>query len=126
MPRNMSFSLTTRQYRDRTKDVTRRLGWWNLKAGELVNGVEKAMGLRRGEKIVVLGRHRIVSTRAEMLNAITVEDCRREGFPEMTPAQFVDMFCKHNHCEPDTVVNRIEFQYVGIRFGRGLQARLAQ
>lgn len=125
MPRNMSFSLTTRQYRDQTKDVTRRLGWWNLKAGEIVNGVEKAMGLRKGQKIVVLGQHRIVSTRAEPLNVITVEDCRREGFPELTPAQFVDMFCQHNHCTPETVINRIEFQYVDIRFGRGLYVRPA-
>ena len=96
-----------------------------MKAGELVNGVEKAMGLRKGEKIVMLGQHRIVSTRAEPLNAITVEDCRREGFPELTPAQFVDMFCRHNRCTPETVINRIEFQYVDIRFGRGLYIRPA-
>jgi len=51
MPRNMSFMLTTAQYCARTKDVTRRLGWANLKPGDMFNGVEKAMGLKKGEKI---------------------------------------------------------------------------
>ena len=45
MPRNMSFMLTTEQVRNKTKTVTRRLGWWFLKPGEIVNAVEKGMGL---------------------------------------------------------------------------------
>jgi len=32
--RNMSFSLTTQQCREMTKDVTRRLGWAILKPGD--------------------------------------------------------------------------------------------
>lgn len=112
MPRNMSFMLTTAQYCARTKDVTRRLGWANLKPGDMFNGVEKAMGLKKGEKINKLGVNRVVSTRWEPLNAITPDDVRREGFPGWTPEQFVAMFCEHNKCAPDTPVNRIEFEYM--------------
>lgn len=46
--RLMSFSLTTAQYRAGTKDVTRRLGWEYLKAGDRIMGCEKVMGRRKG------------------------------------------------------------------------------
>jgi len=49
--RNMSFAMTTKQVRNQTKTVTRRFGWWFLKAGDIVQPVEKAMGLKKGEKI---------------------------------------------------------------------------
>ncbi|RRJ96810.1 hypothetical protein Ga0100231_023880 [Opitutaceae bacterium TAV4] len=117
--RNISFSLTTPQFRARTKDVTRRLGWGCLKAGDRIMGCEKCMGRRKGEPLVRLGVIEIVSVRAEPLDAMTLfpeygaEECRREGFPEMTPAQFVEFFCgSHADCTPQTAVNRIEFRYV--------------
>ena len=112
MPRNMSFMLTTRQFINRTKTVTRRLGWRFIKVGDIVTGCEKCQGLRRGEKVRRLGQIRIVGTRWESLNNITANDCAREGFPEMTPHDFVAFFCKHNKCAPEVVVNRIEFEYV--------------
>lgn len=113
MPRNMSFMLTTKQVRKRTKTVTRRLGWNSLKPGDLVWAVEKAIGLRKGEHVKRIALIRIVSVRRERLNAITQDDCRREGFPNLTVAQFVWFFCYHNKtCQPNTLVNRIEFQYV--------------
>lgn len=37
MPKNMSFMLTTERVRNKTKTVTRRLGWQNLKRGEIIN-----------------------------------------------------------------------------------------
>lgn len=49
--RNMSFSLTTPQMRDRTKTLTRRLGWYSLKPGDRVQAVVKGMGLKKGEKV---------------------------------------------------------------------------
>jgi len=55
MPRNMSFAMTTEQFIARTKTVTRRFGWWFLREGDIVCGVEKAMGLKRGEQIKRLG-----------------------------------------------------------------------
>lgn len=112
--RNMSFMLTTSQIENRTKTVTRRLGWYFLKPGDLVMACQQCQGLRKGEKVRKITAIRILNTRWEPLNAITQEDLVREGFPDWlwTPPQFIEMFCKHNHCEPDTLVNRIEFEYV--------------
>lgn len=112
MPRNMSFSMTTEQFRDRTKTVTRRFGWWNLKAGDVVRGVEKAMGLKKGEKVKPLGMIRILSVRDEPLSAITTGDCRLEGFPDMPPVEFVEQLCSATGKRPTDLVNRIEFEYV--------------
>lgn len=107
--RNMSFMLTTEQFLDGSKTCTRRLGWWFLEPGELVRGVKKAMGLKKGEKIEPLGIIRVVSMRKEPLNRITPEDVAREGFPGMTPDEFVAMFTKAMKCDASTIVNRIEF-----------------
>ena len=112
MPRNMSFMLTTEQFLDQTKTVTRRLGWRFLKPGDILNGCEKCQGLKKGEKINKLGRIEVLSTDWQPLNNITVEDCALEGFPDMTPAEFVKFFCDHNSCDPETLVNRIEFRYL--------------
>ena len=38
--RHMSFALTTKQIKSRTKTVTRRLGWTFLKPGDLIQPVE--------------------------------------------------------------------------------------
>lgn len=110
--RSISFSLTTAQFLDGSKDVTRRVGWRWLKAGDELRAVEKAMGLKRGEKQVVLGIIRVRSVTAEPLDTITRKECRREGFPELTPAAFMAMFCKANQCSPDVMVRRIEFERV--------------
>lgn len=110
--RNMSFSLTEPQLRDRSKTVTRRLGWERLKPGDRVCAVRKAMGLRRGEKIHKLAIIEIVSVRREPLMYVDADDCRREGFPGMTKVQFVNMFCDHMGCDPDDEVTRIEFKIV--------------
>ena len=112
MPRNISFALTTQQFRDRTKDVTRRLGWQKLKVGELLNACEKCQGIKPGEKIVKLGQIRVKSVRREMLLACTDAEAVREGFPELTGEQFIAMFCTHMKCDPSTVVTRIEYEYI--------------
>lgn len=113
MPRNMSFMLTKDQVRNRTKTVTRRNGWWNLKPGDIVNMCEKCQGLKKGEKIVILGYMKVITVEPEILALITKEDCAREGFPNMTPAEFVKMFCEtHKGVRPTTKINRIEFEYI--------------
>lgn len=112
MPRNMSFMLTVPQIQDQTKDVTRRLGWWNLKPGDVVNACVKCMGLKKGEKVQKICRIKIVSTRREPLYMITQADVIREGFYGWSPDKFMDMFCNHNKCRRFTFVNRIEFKYV--------------
>lgn len=110
--RRMSFSKTTQQVRERTKDVTRRLGWANLKAGERFVAIEKGMGLKKGEKQVELAVCECVSNRTEVLCRITQDDVRREGFPERTRAEFVRFFCKAMKVLPGARVQRIEFKYV--------------
>jgi hypothetical protein len=109
---NISFFLTTEQVKNKTKTVTRRLGWWNLKAGAVLTACEKCQGLKKGEKINRLCQIKVVDVSIERLNLITKEDVAREGFPDWEPQDFIDMFCKHNKCEPDTLVARIEFEYL--------------
>jgi len=108
----MSFSLTTQQFTAGTKTVTRRVGWRNLTPGDHIQAVEKAMGLRKGEKVVRLGVIEILSCRRERIDAITREDVVREGFPAWTPAQFVAFYCEHNKCRPADLCTRIEFRRV--------------
>lgn len=116
--RNMSFSLTTAQIKVRTKTVTRRLGWPNLKPGELFQACEKCMGLKPGEKIVKLALLRCVSNHPERLDYLIADPRRgkreaiQEGFPHLSGRQFVAMFCQHMKVQPDQIVNRIEFEYV--------------
>ncbi len=111
--RNMSFALTTEQILSRTKTVTRRFGWAFLKPGDRVRAVEKGMGLKLGEHVKRLAVIKIVSTRWEPLNAITKEECIKEGFPDMKPAEFVEMICRqYKNKTPQSEINRIEFSYV--------------
>lgn len=116
--RLMSFSLTTEQMRRREKTVTRRLGWDSIKAGQLICAVEKGMGLKKGETVTRIGVLRVVRVRKESLLTLLydeeygLEEVRREGFPKMTPLEFVEMFCRHNKVEKSRRVNRIEFEHV--------------
>ena len=110
--RNISFSLTTPQIRARTKTVTRRLKWLNLKAGDSLQGCVKCMGLKPGEKIEKLAVIKVVSVRREPLQNITDDDCVREGFPELSSVQFVEMFCNHMGGTGLQGITRIEFEYL--------------
>lgn len=107
----MSFSLTADQILNRTKTVTRRLGWKNLQPGTLIRACRKCMGLKRGEKIEVLTVLKVKKVSEEYLPWIDQNDTDREGFPNLTPHQFVSMFCSHMGCTPMTKVTRIEFEY---------------
>lgn len=118
MPRNMSFHLTTQAVRAQIKTVTRRLGWDFLKPGDIVNACVKCQGLGKGGKIERICQIRIVSVEKQPLWAMlantkpAMEEPAKEGFPGMSQADFVDMFCKHMKCEMRTEVNRIEFEYL--------------
>ena len=109
--RNMSFMLTTDQIRNKSKTVTRRLGWKFLKKNDLVRACKKCMGLKKGEKIEQLGIIKVVSVTEEKLYEMTKNECIKEGFPEMEPHEFVDMFCGEMKCFPHSTVTRIEFFY---------------
>lgn len=110
--RSISFFLTTSQIRCRTKTVTRRLRWLNLKPGTRLRAVVKAMGLRKGEKVDDLGTIEVVSAKRERLNSITDGDVAKEGFPNMTRGDFIEMFCTNMKCKATDFVTRIEFKYV--------------
>ena len=112
MPQNISCYYTKQQIIDRIKTVTRRLGWWNLQPGTVLNVCEKCQGLKKGEKINVLCQIRVVSVRKERLCDISPEDVIREGFPNMSTGEFVTMFMNHMSCRYNTIVNRIEFEYL--------------
>ena len=119
---NISFSLTIPQVLARTKDITRRMGKREYHPGQILQAVEKARGLKRGEHVVVIGKIRVISARREWLNEIiyggegereVIREVIREGFPDMTPCEFVKFFCRtHPGCKPWTIVQRIEFEYL--------------
>lgn len=128
--RLMSFSMTVGAVERGQKTVTRRLGWWDahrnrprLKPFEVLWAVRKAQGLKKGEKVQRIREIEHVGSRREHLDALLPGrpysysradawlECVREGFPELSPAQFVDMFCKANRCAPDVMLTRIEFTY---------------
>jgi hypothetical protein len=115
----MSFSMTTEAVRNRTKTVTRRVGWSFLKPGDVLCAVEKGMGLKKGEKVVRLGLIRVVSVTHEDILAVkhySQYEMIREGFPEMSPSDFYLMFLKANGWWRSHLlthpVNRIEFEYI--------------
>lgn len=116
--RHISFQFTKAQILARTKTVTRRMGWRNLKPGARLQGVEKGMGLKKGEKIVKLAVIEVVSVRREpLINVRELGETDKEGFPEGSPywwpSEFIRFFCaSHKGCTPETEVTRIEFRYV--------------
>lgn len=108
----MSFSMTKPQFRDRTKTVTRRLGWENLEPGEHFLGIEQGQGMKKGERQIVMGECVAVDVRRERVDVVTMDDVIKEGFPLMTADGFVAFFCKGHRCAPSKIITRIEFQYV--------------
>ena len=115
MTQNISFSLTAGQVKAREKTVTRRLGWWNLQPGTILNGIEREEGGKKARKICTI---RIVSVRMEPLDSM-VEDqlygqreCQLEGFPDMSPEEYVRMRIKHHGAIPNKICNRIYFEYL--------------
>ncbi|WP_234795765.1 hypothetical protein [Mycobacteroides chelonae] len=113
MPRLMSVSLTEDAVVARTKTVTRRLGWLNLKPGDRLTLCRKVMGRKQGEPLVRLVDVEVVSVYRQQLNAITREDVAREGFAGWTTRRFVKFFCdSHQGCDPWSEVTRIEWRYL--------------
>ncbi len=124
MPRNISFRYTADQIRDRSKTVTRRLRWHHVKPGEILNACVQLQGLKKGDKVEKICQIRVVSVLRERLfslledplyNASTAYGRREviaEGFPDLTPPEFIRKFCEINLCEHDQFITRIEFEYI--------------
>jgi len=109
MTPDISFSLTVRQIQSRAKFVTRRFGWWNLQPGAVLNGVEG------GQRICKI---RVVSVRMEPLSFMLEDqrygqrECALEGFPEMSPDEYIRMRVKSHGVTVDKICNRIYFEYL--------------
>src|SRR5688572_9288277 len=118
--RHMSFALTTPQILTRAKTVTRRTGWANAQVGWVVQPIEKGQGLKKGETVRKLnGPIRFTAVSREVLSDITPADVFREGFPQMTVHEFVEMFKRHNGGLKNQIVTRIAFEYVDADEGGG-------
>lgn len=110
--RNMSFKLTEAAMRQRSKTVTRRLGWRFAEPGMRVRAVRQCRGLKRGEKVEPICVIMFMQVSLEELWQIDQTECDWEGFPELRPDEFVQMFCRAMRCKPETMVTRIAFTYV--------------
>lgn len=116
--RRMSFAMTVEQLLDGTKTVTRRSGGWKakpyghrmLRAGDRFLAIDR-LDFRQKNGSRVLGVCTAVSVRREPLCAITDEDPGREGFPDMSAADFVAIYCIRMKCEPGIEVTRIGFTF---------------
>ena len=121
MSRRMSCALTVDAVKDRTKTVTRRKvdSWQSLKPGDRLTLIEKGMGLKKGEKQVVLAEVEIVSVSVIPLGRIDKAECVAEGFPEISPDEFCSMW-RRSHPDPaltwvrteNISVRRIEWRYL--------------
>lgn len=113
MMRNMSFALTKDRILNKTKTVTRRLGWKFLKLGDLIQPVEQCMGLKKGEKVKKIGVPiRILGCARIPLNSIEQEDVIKEGYPALRATAFVVMFCRKMKCNANDYITRIMFEYI--------------
>lgn len=104
--------MTKEQIIARTKTVTHRYSWKFLKVGDILQGVEKGMGLKFGEKAVKLALIRVTKCHWEPLADITQEDVIKEGFPDWTPEQFIQFIYDNYGKHPCEKIHRIEFEYL--------------
>lgn len=114
--RQISFHLTTEQIRNRTKTVTRRIGWNNVKPGELLQAIVKGQGIPKGGHVEKLCVIKVESVKRETLCMMVLDyksdETAKEGFPHLTTQEFVTMFVKEMKCPWIQQVTRIEFSYV--------------
>ena len=115
MPRLMSIALTEDAVRNRSKTVTRRLGWKFLKPGDRLTLCRKVMGRKKGEPFVRIAEVEVVKVHREPLWLIDDDDVVREGFgDEFDVSGFIEFFCENMNCEPETEVTRIEWRYLSL------------
>ena len=111
--RNISFFLTKEQFKNQTKFVTRRNAWERLAQGDWLMGVEKGQGVKKGE-LKRLGPIEVLSISREPLNRICKVDCVLEGFPDLSPREFIhDVYLAGNRGMKETdLVTRIMYGYL--------------
>lgn len=119
MSRLMSVAFTEQAVRDRTKTVTRRKGWLFAKPGDRITLCRKVMGRKKGEPLERIVDVEIVSVTREALSDLIVlshrrkDEVAREGFPHMSPQEFVRrFFIDAQGMDPHDEVTRIEWRYL--------------
>lgn len=118
MSRRMSCSLTIDAVRNRTKTVTRRHvdTWQTLNAGDRLTLVEKAMGLPKGARQVVLAEVEIVNVGTLPLSGLIPSEIVAEGFSldVWTVGAWCDWWkLSHGYNrDDDPIVRRIEWRYL--------------
>lgn len=131
MPRLMSVAMTTDAVIERRKTVTRRKGWWVdkngrrlLHAGDRLTLCRKVQGRKPGEPLERLAEVEVVDVRREVLvEAHRTEydeegwpvwpEIVAEGFPDMTPGEFIDQFfVEAQGIAVTDDVTRIEWRYL--------------
>lgn len=119
--RRISFALTTPQFLARIKDVTRREGWLKAKPGEHLLVVSKIMGFKPGETAKKLGIIELVKVSRVPIGDITQEECEREGFPDLTPSEFIAMWSEKSSKgkrkagdDEQRMVTRLEFKILEV------------
>ena len=126
---NISFSLTAGQIKARQKTVTRRFGWWNLQPGTVLTGIGEVGNGDKAEKICLI---RIVSVRPEPLRFMLEDrlygqrECELEGFPDMSPEEYVSMRLKKHGVITDKICNRIYFEYLDEEVGNEIKKSITQ
>jgi hypothetical protein len=109
----MAVSLTEAQVRDRAKTVARPPGRPVLRPGDRITLYREVPGRHPGETLDRVAAVEVVSVRREPLDAITAADLTAEGFPRMTPAEYVLHFrATHRGCTPQTEITRIAWRYL--------------
>lgn len=115
-------AMTTDAVLERRKTVTRRLGWLFLTEGDRLQLCRKVQGRRKGEPLDRLCAVEVVGVRREPLELLDRDDqpgtyarleVDREGFPDLTPVEFVTrFFIDAQGCSWSTLVTRIEWAYL--------------
>ena len=115
--RHISCALTTRQVLDRSKTVSRRLGWRFAKPGMRLQIDRKCMGLKKGEHPEKLATVELVCVRFEPLCIMLDEpyghiEAKLEGFPSFTGKGFVEMFTREMRCPAFRIITRLQWVYL--------------
>lgn len=120
MSRLMSVAMTTDAVIERRKTVTRRKGWLFLKPGDTLTLCRKVQGRKPGEPLERLAEVEVISARRETLSLLRDDllgygrrEVEREGFPGMTPGEFITrFFIDAQGISEDEFVTRIEWRYL--------------
>lgn len=96
MARRMACSLTVGSVEAGVKTVTRRHPdtWAAIRPGQMLTLIEKGMGLPKGSTQRVLADVQVVANDVVALGDITQAECIAEGFPDLGPAEFIEMWCR--------------------------------